>query len=286
MALFYNKRVFDKYKIAVPTTWAQYIADAEKLHAADPKEYMTSDSGDAGATLSMIWQAGGRPYKVDGTTVNVNFGDAGSQKYATMWQPLITKKLLSPVAGWTNEWFQGLANGTIASLVTGAWMPPNLESSAPTGSGDWRVAPMPQYSDGDHVTAENGGSAMSVMQASKNKELAYAFVHYADAGPGVQSRAAAGAFPATEATLQSASFLSAAPKYFGGQQINKVLSKAAEDVAPGWQYSPFQVYANSIFKDTVGKAYTSPSTSLQEGLNAWQQATVKYGSQEGFTVNK
>ncbi|MGH3166047.1 MAG: ABC transporter substrate-binding protein, partial [Trebonia sp.] len=37
MALFYNKTVFDKYHLAVPATWAQYAADAQKLHAADPK---------------------------------------------------------------------------------------------------------------------------------------------------------------------------------------------------------------------------------------------------------
>src|SRR5580693_4579877 len=30
MALFYNKTTFDKYKLAVPTTWAQYVADAKK----------------------------------------------------------------------------------------------------------------------------------------------------------------------------------------------------------------------------------------------------------------
>jgi ABC-type glycerol-3-phosphate transport system substrate-binding protein len=35
MALFYNKTVFDKYHLTVPTTWAQYAADAKKLHAAE-----------------------------------------------------------------------------------------------------------------------------------------------------------------------------------------------------------------------------------------------------------
>ena len=37
MALFYNKKVFDKYKIAVPTTWDEYVEAARKLHKADPK---------------------------------------------------------------------------------------------------------------------------------------------------------------------------------------------------------------------------------------------------------
>ena len=48
MALFYNKEVFDKHGIAVPTTWDEYLEAARKLHKADPKAYITSDTGDAG----------------------------------------------------------------------------------------------------------------------------------------------------------------------------------------------------------------------------------------------
>ncbi len=48
---------------------------------------------------------------------------------------------------------------------------------------------------------------------------------------------------------------------------------------------PYQVYANSVFNDTVGKAYVS-STKLTDGLKAWQDASVKYGNDQGFTVNK
>ena len=54
MALFYNKEVFDRHQIAVPATWEEYAAAADKLHRADPKAYITSDSGDAGFTTSLI----------------------------------------------------------------------------------------------------------------------------------------------------------------------------------------------------------------------------------------
>lgn len=52
----------------------------------------------------------------------------------------------------------------------------------------------------------------------------------------------------------------------------------------GWSYLPFQVYANSIFNDTVGKAYVS-ATTLTSGLKSWQDASVKYGKQQGFSVS-
>lgn len=52
MALFYNKKVFGQYKLPVPTTWKQYLDVARKLHRANPKAYITSDTGDAGMTTS------------------------------------------------------------------------------------------------------------------------------------------------------------------------------------------------------------------------------------------
>ncbi len=283
MALFYNKKVFDKYKIAVPTTWDEYLNAARALHKADPKAYITSDTGDAGTTTSLIWQAGGHPYTVDGTKVSVDFGDKGSTEYTKVWQKLLSEHLLSPVTGWSDQWYKGLGDGTIATLATGAWMPANFTSGVAAASGDWRVAPLPQWQAGGTASAENGGSSLAVMKASENKELAYAFVKYANQGAGVQSRIKGGAFPATTADLNSQAFLDTKFPYFGGQQANKVFSESAKNVTPHWSYLPYQVYANSIFNDTVGKAYVS-DTSLTDGLKAWQQASVKYGKDQGFDV--
>ena len=127
-------------------------------------------------------------------------------------------------------------------------------------------------------------SSLAVMEASPNQELAYAFIEYANAGPGVQTRIDGGAFPATVAELQSDAFVNKEFEYFGGQKVNEVLAQSAADVVDGWQYLPFQVYANSIFNDTVGQAYVS-DTSLQDGLMAWQEASTAYGNDQGFNVN-
>jgi multiple sugar transport system substrate-binding protein len=284
MALFYNKEVFDKYGITVPTTWTEYVEDARKLHKANPKVYMTGDTGDAGFTTSMIWQAGGKPYQVSGNDVTINFGDAGTTKYTSMWQPMITEKLVASIPPWSDEWFKALGDGTIASLVTGAWMPGNLASGAKAAAGKWRTAPMPQYEAGGKATAENGGSSLGVMDKSANKALAYAFVKYASSEEGKDLRIKAGAFPSTTKDLNSPEFLGTPFPYFGGQKANEILSQSAQGVVSGWSYLPFQVYANSVFNDTVGKAYVS-GTTLQDGLKAWQDSSVKYGKEQGFTVN-
>lgn len=283
MALFYHKEVFDKHGVAVPTTWAEYLDAARKLHRADPKVYIGSDTGEPGFTTSLIWQAGGKPYRVDGEKVTISFADQGSAEFVAVWQQLITEKLLAPTNPWTDQWFQGMANGTLATLATGAWMPANLTSSAPAGSGKWRVAPLPQWRAGAEASAENGGSSLAIPEKTANKTLAYAFVKYVTDGEGVQVRLDNGAFPATVADLRSPTFLGKEFPYFGGQKANEIFAQSAQNVVPGWQYLPFQVYANSIFNDTVGKAYVS-STPLADGLKAWRDQSAKYGTEQGFTV--
>ncbi|SEP39465.1 ABC transporter substrate-binding protein [Amycolatopsis saalfeldensis] len=284
MALFYNKEVFAQYGIAVPKTWDEYVAAAKKLHAADPAKYLVSDTGDPGFVSSMIWQAGGHPYTADGRNVKIDLADAGTKKWTAVWNQLIEGKLVAPVKEWTDDWFRALGDGTIASLATGAWMPGNFESSIPGGAGKWAVAPMPTYGGGQPVTAENGGSTQSVLKQSANPALAAAFVRWLNHGNGVKAFIASGGFPATTADLNSPAFLDQSVPYFGGQKINQVLVDASKNVAKGWSYLPYQAYANSVFSDTVGKAYLN-GTALDPALGAWQQALVDYGNQQGFTVN-
>jgi multiple sugar transport system substrate-binding protein len=285
MAMFYNKKVFDKYEIAVPTTWDEYVDAARKLHKADPEVYIANDAGDAGFTTSLLWQAGSRPYKVDGTNVKIDFSDAKARKFTDTWQKLIDEKLLAPVNGWTDEWYKGLGDGSIATLTTGAWMPANFVSGVPNAAGDWRAAPMPAWTEGDKASAENGGSSLTLPSLGENKELAYAFVEYANSGDGIRTRVEQGAFPATKAELQSADFQSTKFDYLGGQEANKIFAESAANVASDWSYLPFQQYAHSVFHDTVGKAYVS-DTTLADGLKAWQDASVKYAEEQGFTVEK
>ena len=285
MALFYNEKVFQKYGLTVPTTWDEYVADAKKLHAANSNEYITADIGDPGFVTSMMWDAGGQPFKTSGgTNVTINTADPGTAKFANEWNQLVDQGLLSNIPAWTDQWYTALGNGTLATLVTGAWMPGDFESDVTAGSGDWRVAPMPTWSAGGAAaTAENGGSSYAVLKGSKNALVAAAFDQFMNAGQGESIFANEGGFPSLNSVLDSSSFLSQAPAYFGGQQINQVLSASAKSVIPGWSYLPFQVYANSIFPDSVGKAYSAKS-DLNAAIKSWLGASGQYGQQQGFTV--
>ena len=283
MALFYNQAVFDEHGIEVPETWEEFLEAGRALKEADPDAYIANDTGSANLLQGLLWQQGYQPYQVDGENVTIDLSGPEVERYTELWQQLIDEDLLAPISDWSDEWYQGLENGSIASLISGAWMPANFESGVAGAAGDWRVAPMPQWEAGQASSAENGGSGLGIVEASQNQDLAYAFVEWATTGDGVETRLH-DTFPSTVADLESEEFLSMESEYFGGQRINEIFADSAAAVPEGWSFLPYQVYANSILNDNIGTAYTG-DTALADGLQNWQDALVAYGQDQGFTVN-
>lgn len=283
MALFYNKATFDKARINTPpATWEEFYQAAKRIRALGKNYYITTDNGDAGFATSMMWQAGGKPFGIADGQVTINLGDAGVVSFAEFWQKMIDEDLINTkVGGWSDDWFKGLGDGTIASLITGAWMPANLIGSAPKAAGDFRVTATPVPTAGTPANAENGGSSLAVLATSQKQAAAYKFLQFTSDGDGVAIRIKGGNFPSTTANLEDPAFLTYTDKYFGGQEYNKVLAQAAKDVLPGWSYLPYQVYANSIFGDKVKDVYAGKGT-LKGAYAAWQADLEKYGKANGF----
>ena len=297
MAFFYNKEGFDKAGVDAEQikTWDQYYDAAKKIHALGDNYYITSDTGDAGFFDSMTWLAGAKPFQTssDGSEVTVNLTeDKGVKTFTDFWQKLLDEGLLdTKTAGWSEDWFKGMVDGTIASLFTGAWMPANLANSAADGAGKWRVTQMPT-ADGSTTNSENGGSSLAVLASTKKADAAYQFIEYANHGDGVATRVAGGAFPADKASMESDSFKNTTTvknadgedvDYFGGQKYNEVLAQAAENVSSDYQFLPYEVKARTIFGDYLGKSYTGDQ-KLTDGIAAWQKALQDYGKDQGFTV--
>jgi multiple sugar transport system substrate-binding protein len=284
MAMFYNETVFTAAGIEIPTTWDEYVAAGETLTAANPEQCIVADDGNAGQVNSMIWQAGGRPYSVDGETVSIDLQDEGSQKWADSWNRIVENGLNCDMAEWSDEWFASLSDGTIATVLSGAWMPGVFEASAPAASGQWRAAPMPTY-DGTPANANLGGTGGVVPAQAENPDLGAAFLRWLlSEQSSLDIFMETGGFPATVADLESTEFLEYEAEYFGGQRINEVLVAGIDDVGEDWSYLPWQPYANSIGGETIGQSYLN-QTDLNEGLVSWQESNIEYAERQGFTVS-
>ena len=326
MAFFYNQDVFEQAGVdaAKIRTWDDYYRAAKKLK--ENGVYIAADDGDASFYNAMIWLAGGRPYNTshDGKEVSITLDtDTGTQEFTRFWQQMIDEDLVNTRQDtWSDDWKQALGSGTVASLFAGAWMPSLLLADVPGTAGLWRVAQMPT-AHGNLTNAENGGSALGVLSSSRRPEASWRFIEYVcHETAGIMTRVDGGAFPADNATLNSANFLNKTTvrdargievPYFGGQKFNTVLAQAASHVSTGYQYLPFEVYARSDFRATVGAAYTwvndehtyydavrreregliqrkdmpqspGPQVTLREGIERWQSDLKEYGANQGFTM--
>ncbi|MFC6081952.1 ABC transporter substrate-binding protein [Sphaerisporangium aureirubrum] len=287
MAMFYRKDLLDRAGVKPPATWDEFVTAAQKLKKANPSSFITTiDPGDAGGVDSLIWQAGGRPFAITGPSgVRVDLQDAGAKRWAALWTRLLKDELVDPAAGWNDAWWQGMSGGKYAMWLTGAWAPGAIESTIPQTKGRWRVAPMPRWDAGTPVNAENGGSSVAVLAQSENTLAAAGFAKWLNSDPEAvrMLNTASGLFPATGELLNSPEFTDAEMPFFDGQRANEILARGSAEVAAGWNYLPFQVYANSVIKDTVGQALAGRS-DIAAGLSAWQQQITGYAKQQGFTV--
>ena len=274
-------------------TWDDYYEAAKKVKAIGA--YMTNNSGSSmeyQPFTAQAWQAGAQPWKVDGENITMDMTkDSGMKKYIEFQQKLIDEDLVdTKIANWSDDWNRALNEGDIATLTIGAWMPVNLMNGAPDQAGNWRVAQLPQWNEGDEVSAEDGGSALAVVSQSKQQAAAYKFVEYLTHGDGAQTMADTGTFPSLKKILSSDSFTDPNTEankkvndYFGGQNVNEILSEAAQRKVSAFQYLPYNPYAQSTFGDQISKAYSEDIT-LEEAFVNYSKALTDHGNQQGYTV--
>lgn len=281
MVMIYNTALYEKAGITEPpATWDEFATASAAIHAADPEAYI-ANSGDAGFFTSMIWASGGRPFTTDGEDVTIDLQDEGTKRFADFWGERLAAGELSGLSTWSDEWTKALTQDKLGTLLMGSWMISGMDDYGPAGR--FEVAPMPTW-DGEPASAENGGSGLAVTAQSANKAAAAGVLKYLAEGEG-RALLNENGFPSTIADLENPEWLDHPYESYGGQPANQVGAASAESVLPGWQYLPYQGYANNVFSDSVGKALGSGG-DLNEALLEWQDTLVKFGDEQGFTVNQ
>ena len=286
VVMFYNQDTFEKAGVTeAPKTWDEYYEAAKKVRALGDDYYISNASGDIFLILSMIWQAGGTPFSTDGANVKIDFSDENTQNVLAFWQKMIDEDLITnDITNWSDDWNRALNDGTLATQVIGGWMTANLPPRAPDAAGNFRVAAMPQWNEGENYSAENGGSTLAILEASEQKEAAFKFVEYITHGDGVQPRVDSNATVPNLSVLENEDYLAAADDYYGGQQVNQVIADAAANVRTGWQFPPFFEWMRNDWTDEATPFFTSGEGDLKTVFDNWQKSSIDYGNEQGFTV--
>ncbi|WP_349867109.1 extracellular solute-binding protein [Leifsonia sp. WHRI 6310E] len=289
VGLLYRKDLFDKYGIAVPTTWDEYAAAAEKIkEASGGKTLLTDFQGNGRAYQTALFaQAGATPFTLSGKQdISIDLNDPASDKVLTYWNDLVQKKLVGTEDASTTDYNTHLVNGTYASVVAAAWLPGYLQGfTGADKTAQWAVAPVPQWDTANPVQINIGGSAFAVSKQAKDQkaaaEVAMGIFGTEEAWKiGIEKAAL---FPLWKPILESDYFKDKAYDFFGGQQINKDVFLTAATDYKGFQFSPFQNLVYDKLTDAVNstnKGKAQPTAALK----TYQNAVVSYAKQQGYTV--
>jgi multiple sugar transport system substrate-binding protein len=292
LALNYNKKIFDQYGLSVPTTWDEYAQDAEKLDKASGGKVKMGHFYPTQAPwlIGLAWANGGVFFKAQGDTWIQTLNNAAAEKTLTYWSDLVKKGYVSSIPGFTAEYYTALGAGQIASSVEAAWGPGVTAASLiDKTSGDWRAAPLPQWSKGEPLRSGNwGGSCDAVTKQSKHPKAATLFAIWLNASknPVVANWIQFGIFPVAISGLADPDLN--APdknpsKFFGGQNLVELYSDASKAVSVDFAWAPWFAFANDNYNKQIDALFTGKMTPKQ-ALDAWQDECLKNAKADGYDV--
>ncbi|WP_420813764.1 ABC transporter substrate-binding protein [Phytoactinopolyspora endophytica] len=287
MGMLYREDIFEEHDIEVPETWDDFAEAARELNEADPDVFITNVAPNQGAWFSaMLWQAGANPFAgSEGERFSVDLNSEQAQQVASYWGDLVSEGVVSTDADFTDQWYQAFNQDKYATWLTAAWGPVFLASAAESTSGNWRAAPLPQWEEGEQISANWGGSTSAVMSSAQNPIVAAEFAKFlnADTESAMTMATEQFLFPPLTSVLSDPEFAEQELEFYGGQRVNEVFAEISNTVTNEFQWSPFQDQVYADFTDTVGKAFAD-QTDPVAALDEWQSRLTSYAENQGFTV--
>jgi multiple sugar transport system substrate-binding protein len=292
MALLYNKKIFDQYGLAVPTTWDEFTQQAEKLAQASSGKVKMGNFFPTHAPwfISLAWASGAELFKTQGDSWVQTLNQPACEKVLTYWDGLIKKKLVSTIPGFSSEFYNAIGSDQIATSIEAAWGPGVLAASLnDKTSGEWRVAPLPQWAKDQTFHSGNwGGSCNVVPKQSKHLKAAVLFSVWLNTakGPIMSNWNSYGLFPTTLAGLASPDLNQPdknPSKFCGGQNVSEVYSQASNAVNADFAWAPWFAFVNDNYNKQI-EALLGREFTPKQALDAWQNECLKNAKGDGYEV--
>ncbi|MET0930034.1 MAG: extracellular solute-binding protein [Aeromicrobium sp.] len=269
-----------------PATYEDYATAAKAVKEKTGSYISNLGATQAGQMIGFFWQAGIKPFGYDGKeTVSIDVNSDEAKQVADYWTELIQADLISTDIDFQDEWYQGLASGKYAGWLTAAWAPVFLQGTAEGTSGLWRAAPLPQWTAGEEVSGNWGGSSDAVLASSENPIAAYELAKFINNDEESAMRLATEQFlyPPQVSVLEDPAFIDQASEFYGGQEVNKLFAEISTTVDTDFQWVPFMDYVYSTYEETMGTVIADKG-DISAALDVWQDQLVSYAEDQGFTV--
>ncbi|MGH9066053.1 MAG: ABC transporter substrate-binding protein, partial [Acidimicrobiales bacterium] len=169
-----------------------------------------------------------------------------------------------------------------------AWHPGYFSSSAAKSTlGKWRSAPIPQWSAGQHVDGDWGGSAYPVFKSSKHPQAAETFAAWM-MGTMTSWKKLIGQpsvlFPSFLPMLNSTLLSNSTLPLTGNQHYYVPFIKGASNLPTDWQWGPFNVYERTQQDNALAQVANGKMTLVQ-AMKQVQTKMINYAQSQGLSAS-
>lgn len=284
--MVYRKDILDKYGLKAPTTWDEFMQEAEKLHGQNLKiPFSSVPQNWVIWPLGMVWQAGGKMFDYADGKWYVDFTNPTAEKVFKHWGKLTDEGMVPIEMWWSSDWYNSLGAGQLATVLSGAWFPEWLRYNCPDSEGLWRVALPPQWDPENPYNGAIGGSGFYVSSQSNNPEVAALFVLWLNSH--LESLTCLHDYsnlPVMVARDFEKLVLEIAgpDPFFGGQDITTLELKADKLIRTAYVSLPVMDYMQSNLQEELQKVIDGKQ-AFQNVLPNWEEAVIKFMKQQGFS---
>jgi len=278
VVLYYRRDVFKAAGLsdnpddvsAMVTTWDKYLETCTTIKDKTGKNCFAFSRANNDARIYEIalWQQGLGYYDKDGKiTVESAQNVATLEELGKFWNPMV----VSEEQAWTDPWYAELnsPDNSVASIVEASWMGIFLKTWIAGGTaGQWGVAEMPAFTEGQVRASNDGGSTLAISSQSQNPDAAWAFIEYMLGRDNSQLRmfAYTDFLPSLETTYGDALFYEP-DTFFASEMTRQLYLKVAKEIPTAYVYGPNYQLMNGYVATAI-QEYATGKSSAADALKA------------------
>jgi ABC-type glycerol-3-phosphate transport system substrate-binding protein len=286
VGFYYQKAIFDKYKLKLPETWDEFIATGKVLKKNGVAMISVSIAGAAmdaslhgevGTHALLTQQQGGAYFdKAFKPTLNTKESVVAMK----LIKRFVDEGITANVPGGSPEQYKMFTEGKIAGVISAAWYVNVLNNFVEPSSaafGGWRVAKLPAFTKGGVRASNLGGSELAIpKQTSPEKQkIAMAFIEFACASmEGTKAHADYGEFPAYLPVYPTEIIQKKTFPMLGDQTVYKLFAEITPTVPNTWRIPPQYNEITTIIQAQMNSILTG-KISVEKGLEAAQKEATR-----------
>ena len=283
VGFYYQKGLVDKYKITLPTTWAEWMTLGKQLKAKGI--YMNTISvaaaamdqsmhGEVGFHSLLTQQQGGAYFD---SNLKPTLDSKESVAAMKIIKGMVDAGIAANVEQGSPAYYDMFNKGQVLGLISAAWYVNVLNNFVTTDMpqfGNWRVAAMPAFAKGGVRASNLGGSELAVatQTSDSQQQMAMAFIKWVCASvEGARAHADYGEFPAFMPAWPTDIVQNKTFPVLGDQKVYKLFAQITPTVPPTWRIPPQYTQIQSILQAKMNAILTG-KVSVEAGL---QQAEAE-----------